>query len=191
MTTKEETVTLEQTKKWLRMVETRLGLLHLAFCKTLVDELGKEKGKALIMKAIKDYGIRVGERVKAKVTAQGLDTAPANFQADLPPQDIMHETVEITEPSGEKREVKHCTMAKVWLEYGEGELGALYCYVDTAKTMAFNPNFKWIHTKIFPLGDETCELEFSVPTTEQEKRDFADKDKDWSYINPLIKDRLR
>ena len=48
--------------------------------------------------------------------------------------------------------------------------------------MAFNPKFKLIHTKALPDGDEYCELVVR-PTTEQERKDFADKDKDWSYID--------
>ena len=73
-------------------------------------------------------------------------------------------------------------MGQVWNELGAGELGRLYYYVDPAKYMGFNPNFKLIHTKALPDGDEYCELALR-PTTEQERRDFADKDKDWSYID--------
>jgi len=182
MTTREETVALEEAKEQVRKVCVRLGLLHLSYAKILVDELGEKKGKELVLKAIKDYGIRVGERVKANVTAQGLENIPANYRGDVPLYG-MHDAKEVLEVDGEKRKRAYgCVMGKVWNELGESKLGRLYCYVDPAKYMAFNPNFKLIHIKALPDGDEYCEF-IVRPTTEQERKDFADKDKDWSYID--------
>ena len=181
-TTEEEMVTLEDAKEQVRRVCVRLGLLHLSFAKTLVKEVGEKKGKQLILKAIKDFSTRIGEEAKANATAQGLDNNPANFKSDLPSYG-MHEGGEAVEVSGEKRRRAHgCVMGKLWNELGEGELGLLYCYVDPAKYMAFNPDFKLIHTKALPDGDEYCELVVR-PTTEQERKDFTDEDKDWSYID--------
>lgn len=186
MNTRKETVALEEAKEQVRRVCTRLGLLHLSFAKTLVEELGEKKGKELILQAIKDYGTRIGEEVKANVTTQGLDNDPANYKEDLPLYG-MHDRMEVIEVAGEKRMRAYaCVMGKVWNELGEGELGRLYCYVDPAKYMAFNPNFKWIHTKALPDGDEYCEFALR-PTTEQERKDFADKNKDWSYIDKQSK----
>ncbi len=61
MTTEAKTVPLEEAREQVRKVCARLGLLHIAFARTLVDELGEKKGKELILKAIKDYGTKVGE----------------------------------------------------------------------------------------------------------------------------------
>ncbi len=182
MTTGKETVALEEAKEQVRKVCVRLGLLHLSFAKTLVDELGEEKGKQLILKAIKDYGVRIGEEAKSNAASQGLDNNIANFIGDLPSYG-MHDRSERVEVDGEtRRRVYGCVMAEVWNESGEGELGRLYCYVDPAKYMAFNPKFKLIHTKALPDGDEYCELVVR-PTIEQERKDFVDKDEDWSYID--------
>lgn len=182
MTMNKETVTLEEAKEQVRKVCLRLGLLHLSFAKTLVKELGEKKGRELILKSIKDYGIRIGKQVKNNVTARGLDNNPANYKEDLPLYG-MHDGIEEVEVDGEKRMRAYgCVMGKLWNKLGEEELGRFYCYVDPAKYMAFNPNFKLIHTKTLPDGDEYCELVVR-PTTEQEKKDFLDKDKDWSYID--------
>ena len=182
MNGKEEAVALEEAKEQVRRVCRRLGLLHLSFTRTLVDELGEGRGKQLILKAIKDYGTRIGEEVKANVTAQGLENDPANYKEDLPLYG-MHDGMEVIEVDGGKRMRAHnCVMGRLWNELGESALGRLYCYVDPAKYMAFNPNFKLVHTKALPDGDEYCE--FAVrPTTKQERKDFADKDKDWRYID--------
>ncbi len=182
MAKSKETVTLDEAREQVRRVSARLGLLYLSFARTLVDELGNKKGKELILKAIKDYGTRIGGKARAEVMAQGLDNTPANFKEDLPLYG-MHEGREVIEVDGETRSRAYgCVMAKVWNELGENELGRFYCYVDAAKYMGFNPNFKLIHTKALPDGDEYCELAVR-PTTEQERKDFTDKNKDWSYID--------
>ena len=182
MTTEKKMVPLQEAEEQVRRVCTRLGLLHLSFAKILVEELGEQKGKHLILKAIKDYGIRIGKEVKAKAAAQGLSNDPVNYKEDLPLYG-MHEKKEKIEVEGEPRIRAHnCVMGKVWNELGEGELGRLYCHVDPAKYMGFNPNYKLIHTMALPDGDEYCELVVR-PTTEQERKDFADKDKDWFYID--------
>lgn len=177
-----EVVALEEAKEQVRKVCVRLGLLHLSFAGTLINELGERRGKELVLKAIKDYATRIDEGVKAKVAAQGLDNSPANYKGDLPLYG-MHDRTEPVEVEGEQRKRAYgCVMGKLWNELGEGKLGRLYCYVDPAKYMAFNPDFKLIHTKTLPDGDEFCELAVR-PTTKQEREDFADKDKDWSYID--------
>ena len=177
-----EAVPLEEAKEQVRRVCVRLGLLHLSFARTLVEELGEEKGKELALKAIKDYGRRIGEEARSKATAQGLDNSPANYREDLPAFG-MHDRSERVEVEGEhRRRAYGCVMGKLWQELGEGELGRLYCYVDPAKYMAFNPGFKLMHLKALPDGDEYCELVVR-PTTEQERKDFTADDKDWRYID--------
>ena len=69
----------------------------------------------------------------------------------------------------------------MWKEYGGEELGRLYCLVDAAQFMSFNPETKFVHLKTIPDGDDCCELVFR-PTTEQERKDF-EKDRDWSYLD--------
>ena len=184
--TVKETIPLEEAKQAVELTARRLGLLHLSFARTLVDELGEEKGKELIMKAIKDYGKRIGKKVKESVIDQGLEPTPKNYgtgkSGDLP-EFGMHENKETVEVDGEKRPRSYgCAMAKVWAEYDEDKLGRLYCYVDPAKYMAFNSEFKLIHIKALPDGDEYCEFAIR-PTTEQDKKDFAAKDADWSRID--------
>ena len=73
-------------------------------------------------------------------------------------------------------------MAEVWIEQGEAALGSLYCLVDPAKYMAFNPEYTLSHTKTRPNGDPYCE--FCIrPTSKKEQADFVSEDADWSYID--------
>ena len=182
MTVEKEVVTLEEAKEQVSKVCHRLGSLHLSFAEIMVKELGEEKGKELVLKAIKNYAGKIGKQVKAKITAQGLDNTVANYQEDLPLYG-MHGSTESVEVEGEQRKrVYSCAMAKVWNELDKSKLGRLYCYVDPAKYMTFNANFKLVHLKTLPDGDEYCEMAIR-PTTEQERVDFANEEKDWSYLD--------
>jgi hypothetical protein len=178
----EKMVPLSEASEQVKKIFIRLGMLHLSYAETLVNELGEKKGKELILKSIKDYGTRVGEKVKSRVAASGLNNNPLNYIEDLPLYG-MSDSYESVEVCGEKRVRVHgCVIADMWRKLGKDKLGRLYCYVDLVKYMAFNPDYKQIHLKAIPDGDQYCE--FAIRSTnEQERKDFADKDKDWSYID--------
>lgn len=164
MGVKQKLVPLEEATREVEIAITRVALLHLSFSKVLVEELGEEKGKELIVKAILEYGKHVGERVK-----RGLP--------DLPRYGVY----------GARRNgrVYDCVFAKVFREYGEEKLGCLYCYVDPAKAMAANPMRKVIHATCAACGDEYCTFE-GHPTTKKERKDFAARDKDWRNVDPRL-----
>jgi hypothetical protein len=135
----------------------RAALIHYAFTKTLVEELGEKKGTALARKAIKVYGEWVGKRVREKTLGKGLPLTRENFQDDLPVLGwAEREKVEV---DGEKRSRVHsCPLARVWHELGAPELGRVYCYVDQAKYEAYNPQLECVHVKNVLDGDAFCEL---------------------------------
>jgi len=160
---KEEMVPLREAENEVKVVTQRLALLHLAYAKTLVEEFGWKKGKLLILKAIKEYGLRVADRTK-----RGYQSLPKyGFW--------------------ERREGKPqlCELGKIVLEYGELDIGSLYCLIDPAKTMADNPNEKLSHTLCLTVGDDHCEFA-KVPTTEKEREDFFAENRDWSYVDPRL-----
>jgi hypothetical protein len=163
----EKTVPLSEAENEVKVVTQRVALLHLSYARTLVDEFGWEEGKRLILKSIKRYGVNV-----ANWTAAGHQGLPRfGFW--------------------ERREGKPelCELGKVMIELGEPELGALYCLIDPAKTMAADPTQKMIHTRCMILGDDECRFA-TVPTTEAERVDL-EKDCDWAYVDPLIDDYLK
>jgi hypothetical protein len=99
----------------------------------------------LVIKSILEYGKRVRERAK-----RGLP--------DLPKYGVY----------GEWRDDKvyDCVLAKIFHEYGEEDLGCLYCYVDPAKSMAADPYHKLMHRDCAACGDDYCTFE-RVPTIEK------------------------
>ncbi|MFC1790984.1 L-2-amino-thiazoline-4-carboxylic acid hydrolase [Gemmatimonadota bacterium] len=173
----------EEAKEQVALVCRRLGLLHLAFAEVLVSELGPEEGRKLVARAIKEYGRMIGEKKRELAEGRGMDLGPESFRAlsDLPTLG-MHDRIEEVEVDGEKRIRAHgCVMGIVWNELGRGELGRCYCVVDPASSMAFNPDFKLVHTKAIPAGDPYCELVMR-PSTEEDKAEFASDDTDWRAI---------
>jgi hypothetical protein len=164
MSRKAEYVPLEEAIEQVRVAVSRLALLHLSFSKILVDELGEEKGKDLIIKSVAEYGRRVGERTK-----QGLQ--------DLPKYGV-------TEKNEDGR-AYNCVLGRIFQEYGEEELGCLYCYVDAAKSMAVDPNRKLIHKTSIACGDEHCTFEWAN-TTEKEREDFKNNATDWKLVDPRL-----
>jgi hypothetical protein len=182
---------MEQDQQYVRREEAaqqaailfgRMALLHASYARAIVDEIGEEKGRQLILKAIKEYGKKVGEQVKEQAEARGEDDSPQNYKGDLPKYGT-HDLLETVEIEGEERlRAYGCGMWKTWEKLGEEELGRLYCNTDVAKYMGFNPCYKQIHTKALFAGDDCCELVVR-PTSEQERADFASRDADWSYLD--------
>jgi hypothetical protein len=159
----EKNIPFAEAEGEVEITSRRIGLLHIAYARTLVDEFGEEEGKRLILKAIRDYGIRVGKWM-VKTGKRDL------------PRFGMHERRESVEVNGEKRTRAYgCVLAKVWREQGENELGRLYCYIDPVKTMTANPERKLIHTQVEPCGDPFCELVYR-PTTEKELKNLTEKE---------------
>jgi hypothetical protein len=162
----EEHVLIGEAREQVEMAITRIALLHLAFSKTLVEEFGAEKGKRLITTSILRYGRWVGERMK-----RGLPDYPiAKYGAYV---------------ERENGRIYDCVLAKIFREYGELDLGGLYCYVDPAKTMAVDSSRKLVHNDCAACGDEYCTFE-EIPTTEKERNDFMNLSTDWKYVDPRL-----
>jgi len=184
MTIETEMIPLEKAKSEVALVCRRLGLLHLAFALTLVDEFGEARGKQITLKAIKKYSRMIGEKKREVALSQGLEpNKETRGQFRDIPTIGMHDHAETVYINGERRRRAYgCVMAKVWHEYGRDDLGRLYCYVDPVSSMTFDPSSKATHTHTVPDGDEYCELTVR-PTTEKERKDILSDDRDWTYID--------
>jgi len=184
MSDSDKKVPLEEAMEQVRIVGTRLALMHLAYARVLVEEHGREKGKDVIIKAMMEYGKLVGQRQKA-----GKQDLPwYGFHDKYVYQDEAF--VDTREQSSKDFDfslyrVFGCILAKTFLEYGEPELGALYCYVDAAKSMAADPSAKLIHTACEVRGDGFCTFDY-LPTTEEERVDFQEKNPRWKNVDTIL-----
>jgi hypothetical protein len=176
-------ISLEEAKRQVALACRRLGLLHLAFAEVLVDQLGEEEGRKTVARAIKEYSRKIGSAKRERAAAQGLEPSAETFlqMSDLPSIG-MHERIEQVEVDGEKRtRVYGCVMGRVWQEHGGDALGRIYCFVDPASAMEFDPRCKYVHTKALPDGDEYCELAIR-PSSKQDREEFEAADTDWMAI---------
>jgi hypothetical protein len=169
MVEKKILVSLDEAVSEVEVAITRLALLHLSFSKILIEELGEEKGKELILKSIIEYGKRVGERIKYG-------------QPDLPKYGVHKEK------KGEK--VYGCVLAKIFQEYGEEDVGRFYCYVDPAKSMTVDPEIKLIHNDCAACGDDYCTF-VKMPTTEKERADFENMNGNWINVDPRLEEGMK
>lgn len=169
MNNEKDVVPAYQARKAVQDITRRVGLLHMCYARTLVDELGGEKGRELIKKAIWAYGTKIGERTRQRVRAMGLEPTVENFGkgSDLSPIGFDH--IEVVVDGEPRIRSLGCAMADVWREYDEEALGGLYCLVDPAKMQNYDPHWTWVHTKRIPDGDEYCELAVR-PIDEESKR---------------------
>jgi hypothetical protein len=165
----------------------RLALIHLAYSRILLEALGKKKGKEAVLKAMMEYGRLVGERNKA-----GRQDLPFYGIQERCTYDGKEFVDKRQRPGGAGEEfdfsrfqVQGCIFAKVFQEYGEKELGCLYCYVDAAKSMASDPAKKLIHTSCEAAGDKYCGFTVA-PTTEKERDDFESRDVAWKEADPVL-----
>lgn len=156
MTNKEEMISKKDALNQISLALRRTALIYHHFAETLVEELGEEKGKELIRKAIYAYGDRIGKEARKKAQKKGLHLTPENFENDLPELAWKEEMVVV---EGEERvRVHHCPLAAEWLEWGDPNKGRLYCFVDQAKMHGFNPDYEYVHIKNVLDGDPYCEL---------------------------------
>ena len=169
MNNRDESVPLKEAVREVEVAMTRVALLHLSFSKVLVDEFGGDKGKELIVRSILEYGKRIGERTK-----RGCQ--------DLPSYGVVRRF--------DDSKAYDCVLAKIFHEYGEEDLGRLYCYVDAAKSMETNPDSKIIHKTCAACGDDFCTFE-RKQTTAKERRDFKQKSSDWKNVDPRLVESLK
>ncbi len=183
---RQKKIDIEEAAKEVELVSKRLALLHLAYAKTLTEELGEERGEELVLKSIKRYGRWIGEKRREEIEEKGLEPIPENFSKGNVlriPKFGMHSELEST---GDSMKLFGCTMGKLWREYGEEELGRLYCYVDPAKYLGFNEDHIQVHKKAMPAGDECCEFVVRR-STKKEKELFKSEDEDFSDSDKHLK----
>ncbi len=149
----------EEADQQVILMAKRAALLYQTFAEVLVEELGEEKGKEVIARAVKNYGTKCGSMVKQGVEAQGLNLSLPNYFSvpDLPKKGWVTDQKILKEDELEV-DVLYCPMAEQWLAEGKAELGRLYCYVDQAKYTAFNPGFECVHVRNVLDGDKKCTM---------------------------------
>ena len=184
MSTTDEWIPREKAQAEVALAVERLALLHLAYAETLFQAFGEERGRELTVQAIREYGFKIADKARTGALEQGLPLTPDNYDAGGPNWPSMGtcDRVERLVVDGEERtRIYGCGLAVTSQEHDQEALGRLYCLIDVAKMMAYNPAYKVVHLKAELDGDPYCELA-TRETTAQERQDFA-ADRDWSYAD--------
>lgn len=159
MAREENTMSRERAEKDVISMARRLASLYYHFGTVLMDELGEEKARNIILKVIEEYGQESGREAREVVQKLGLPLNADTFSkgSDLPSVGWKTESTEY--PDGQcTTKITYCPFGEYWLEKDAEELGRLYCFVDQAKYAGFHENLQCIHLKNVLDGDEYCEL---------------------------------
>jgi hypothetical protein len=141
-----------------------MAMLYYFMAKEIVDSNGEEKGREIIRRAIWNFGRYRGTKIRENVDAKGL---PANLENlvkyyDLPASKVTETEVKVT-PSIYEEVTRHCTFADVWMGFGAGSLGPLYCEQDFALAEGFNKGIKCSRaSNMMDPGSNVCELEMRL-----------------------------
>lgn len=149
-----ETISYENTSTEVRKACRQFAMLYFHFAKTLVEELGLEKAKPLVQKAIFELAVDRSEQLRKKAEQQGFPYTMESFNqiTDLPKCGWVKELGR-----------NHCPYAEAWFTYFEEypwfkELAPLYCdVIDTTNAENFTRAVSHKITKNVLTGAETCE----------------------------------
>lgn len=133
------------------------AMLYFHFSKVLVEELGIEKAKPLIQKAIFELGIDRTEQLKEKAAKEGMECTMDTFGkiTDLPMVGWVKELG-----------TNHCPYAETWLKYFDDypwfkDIAPFYCdVIDTTNAENFTGNKSHKITENVLTGGSYCEREY-------------------------------
>lgn len=156
---KDEKIRKEDAKKQVLAMAQRCAMIFQAFSEVLVEEIGEEKGKDLIQRAITLYGNRCGEKVKEKVRQKGYSLTAKNYDKVLDVPTLGWEGKKIKDLQNEWErisEVTFCPLAEYWINEDFASIGRMYCYVDQAKFTSYNQELECVHLENVLDGDKRC-----------------------------------
>lgn len=174
--TEKKTIEYEEAVKEVRRACRQFAMLYFHFSKVLVEELGKEKAKPLIQKAIFELAIERSDRLREKASKEGLDLNMENFMkvTDLPMMGWVKELGR-----------NHCPYAEAWFEYLDDypwfkEIAPFYCdIIDTTNAENFTQNMSHEITENVLTGGKSCErVYFAKEEVAKGVFSYGEKDKE-------------
>jgi hypothetical protein len=145
---------IRSTEEPVTRMAKLLALLHYAMSKEIVAALGEDRGKAVILSAIKSFGEARLKSMTEEAHERGLD--PNSFDTYKKVRDMPGTGWE-RDPNNPMK-ITFCPMESVWAEYGEEgrKLGYLYCSIDHVLYDGFGADLERPYCRA--LGDECCDF---------------------------------
>lgn len=150
----EKNIEYQDAVKEVRKACRQFAMLYFHFSKVLVEELGVERAKPLIQKAIFELAIDRSDKLREKAIKQGHKCTMDIFMevTDLPMMGWVKELGR-----------NHCPYAEAWVKYYDEypwfrELAPLYCdVIDTTNAENFTRAMSHKITENVLTGGDTCE----------------------------------
>jgi hypothetical protein len=152
---------MSQQDNGQRFTETHHALLFGWLSKALIEEVGEQKGKVVVSKALRKYGEERGRRMALRAKDNGHALDVANFFAYAEYRPITGKMkAKVTEKSRNfTLEASRCPWCDAWNENGLLPYGRLYCLdIDEAVLRGFNTNLKMNIEGTLSNGAEKCKL---------------------------------
>lgn len=164
-----KTIEYEIAVNEVRKACRQFAMLYFHFAKTLKEEVGQEKAKELVQKAIFELSLDRTDQLRENAEERGLDFSQESFRkvSDLP-------RLGWDKTLGRN----HCPYAETWVKYYEKhpwfkELAPFYCdIIDTTNIENFTGKLSHRITRNVLKGDETCDRIY-FPSKEVEKGEFT------------------
>ena len=155
----EEMIDKTEAKQQVRQMGRMMAGLYHHMCQEIIVAVGEEKAKAIIRRAVWNYGFERGVEQKEKIIQAGYEHIPENY-ARIPDLPSLGWEVKKEEAGENSTQVKitYCPFAEVWKEKSFADFGRIYCSVDQAKYKGFHCESELLHLKNMLDGDEFCEM---------------------------------
>lgn len=155
--TEKRSIDYDEAVKEVRKACRQYAMLYFHFSKVMVEELGMEKAKPLIQKAIFELAIERSDKLRKKAAHAGLDLTMETFMeiTDLPMMGWVKELG-----------CNHCPYAETWFEYLDDfpwfkEVAPFYCdVIDTTNAENFTGKMSHKITENVLTGGRSCEREY-------------------------------
>lgn len=148
------------------------SMLYGFIAQRVIDSFGAE-GEQIIRRAIRDYSIARGKKLREKHLELGLEPNLVNLMTyyDLPTDDEQDSEREEFEPDNFFSCVSECVIFDKWQEYGHNEAGILYCEeLHHAMWSAYDPDIVVVQEKIKTRGDDECSFKLTMPNYKCKKK---------------------
>ena len=158
------------------------ALIYAHMAKEGIETFGKE-GEAMVRKAVRNFGIDRGKRLRAKHEAEGR---PINLKTLFTHYDLggtradprfSRNLLELTENTRYSLTLS-CPVQERWREVGPAEYGVMYCEeFHPAMWDAYLEGTVTKLPKLLSRGDKYCQFEVYVPGHEQDTEELLKRQK--------------
>jgi len=132
--------------------------------KTVIEELGQEKGEILLKKAIEEFGRARGKRIAAIVKGLGKPLTFKNFLIynDMDPRNTNPQPVDIVDGDFIMK-TGECVLWNTAGDFGLRDFSQFFCkYADDGVLEGYNPDIKLIKNYRYQTGKDHCVVRWVV-----------------------------